>query len=71
MHLHHRLPLKDYDSFLDKLAKNEEQFGQCQKHGKRPFEFYCFDCSEPLCAMCIIENQQSTDKHFQHTVEEL
>ena len=71
MHLHQRFALKDYDSLVDNLQKSDDQYGQCQKHGKRVFEFYCFDCSEPLCAMCIIENQSAPDRHYQHQVEEL
>ncbi len=63
-HKHQRFQLEDYQSLVDNLQKSDDQYGFCRAHGKRAFEFYCFDCSEALCAMCLIENQ--SDKHSEH-----
>lgn len=66
-HLHDRLALKDYESLLENFQKSDDWYGKCLQHGKREFEFYCFDCCQPLCAMCIIENK-TKDSHFQHDI---
>jgi B-box zinc finger len=71
LHLHQRFALQDYESLVENFQKSDEQYGQCMKHGKRIFEFYCFDCSEPLCAMCIIDNKSEGAKHSEHEIAEL
>ena len=65
---HQRFQLEDYQSLVSNLQRSEDQYGHCKAHGKRVFEFYCFDCSEALCAMCLIE---SSERHSEHQIQEL
>ena len=55
---------------MENLSKSDDQYGQCPKHSKRAYEFYCFDCNEAMCAMCIIDNKTEV-KHHGHEIVEL
>lgn len=43
----------------------------CDKHNSRAFEYYCLECSEPLCSKCLVEYQDVHLPKSAHKIIEL
>ncbi|CDW76335.1 b-box zinc finger family protein [Stylonychia lemnae] len=65
---HIRYDLIELESLADNFQKD---YGHCESHNKRVYEFYCGYCKEAMCALCIVDQQEKHQPKYEHPIMEL